>query len=109
MLPPLPRAAIKVLVQTYGESVRQERACYPTAGNTTCKDLYLNKGRDRHAEQGFYIADIERCAGRGRELRLAQRELPRADVAEAPWSAAEWAVALLFVKLLQAQPGRQAR
>ena len=64
-------------MQTYGESVRQERACYPTAGNTTCKDLYLNKGRDRHAEQGFYIADIERCAGRGRELRLAPRELPR--------------------------------
>ena len=27
--------------------------------------------------------------------------------AEAPWSAAEWAVALLFVELLQAQLGRQ--
>ena len=26
--------------------------------------------------------------------------------AEAPWSAAEWAVALRFVELLQAQPGR---
>ena len=31
------------------------------------------------------------------------------SIAEAPWSAAEWAVALLFVKLVQAQPGRQAR
>ena len=29
-------------------------------------------------------------------------------VAEAPWSEAERAVALLFVELLQAQPGRQA-
>ena len=29
------------------------------------------------------------------------------DIAEAPWSAAEWAVALLFVELLQAQLGRQ--
>ena len=28
-------------------------------------------------------------------------------IAEAPWSAAEWAVALLFVELLQAQLGRQ--
>ena len=28
--------------------------------------------------------------------------------AEAPWSETEWAVALLFVELLQAQPGRQA-
>ena len=27
------------------------------------------------------------------------------EVAEAPWSAAEWAVALRFVELLQAQPG----
>ena len=27
----------------------------------------------------------------------------------APWSAAEWAVALLFVELLQAQPGRHPR
>ena len=35
--------------------------------------------------------------------------LSKKMVAEAPWSAAEWAVALLFVKLLQAQPGRQAR
>ena len=30
-----------------------------------------------------------------------------AHIAEAPWSAAEWAVALLFVELLQAQLGRQ--
>ena len=30
-------------------------------------------------------------------------------LAEAPWSAAEWAVALLFVELLQAQPGRHRR
>ena len=28
------------------------------------------------------------------------------EIAEAPWSAAEWAEALLFVELLQAQPGR---
>ena len=27
-------------------------------------------------------------------------------IAEAPWSAAEWAGALRFVELLQAQPGR---
>ena len=30
-------------------------------------------------------------------------------IAEAPWSEAKRAVALLFVELLQAQPGRQAR
>ena len=30
-------------------------------------------------------------------------------IAEAPWSEAERAVALLFVEVLQAQPGRQAR
>ena len=28
-------------------------------------------------------------------------------IVEAPWSAAEWAVALLLVELLQAQLGRQ--
>ena len=33
----------------------------------------------------------------------------RPYIAEAPWSEAKSAVALLFVELLQAQPGRQAR
>ena len=41
------------------------------------------------------------CAG---EAALAG--LPGLKVAEAPWSVAEWAVALRFVELLQAQPGR---
>ena len=38
---------------------------------------------------------------------LIQDSVKMSVIAEAPWSEAEWAVALLFVDLLQAQLGRQ--
>ena len=38
---------------------------------------------------------------------LVLAHVSRPEVAEAPWSAAEWTVAPLFVELLQAQPGRR--
>ena len=52
----------------------------------------------RGSEALCMVVDMLGCLGVARRV-----------FAEAPWSAAEWAVALLFVKLLQAQPGRQAR
>ena len=43
----------------------------------------------------------------GKIFKTPQILLTHRNFAEAPWSAAEWAVALRFVELLQAQLGRQ--
>ena len=101
MLPPISRAAIKV----------------PGGVESPPGDFGLEDGALRGiAALAISDADVEHLE---RRIASPKGQVAMLDgrcwnplsvlVAEAPWSAAEWAVALLFVELLQAQPGRHPR
>ena len=111
VLPPLPRAAIKVAVAT---------GAHHTVLVTTAGRVYTF-GWDDRGQLGLRMnrpLPVPQCppapAARsdtadwkavGEEL-VAVATGAHHTVAEAPWSEAEWAVALRFVELLQAQLGR---
>ena len=68
-------------------------------------DLVRRHGRQRIRTVLQYYITLSEAVG-----HVCTRSRVRSlKVAEAPWSEAEWAVALFFVELLQAQPGRHAR
>ena len=89
MLPPLPRAAIKVFSVAGMELVGRA----PIEGEEALAAQAQFTDLGGGMEALLRILTLDQI----HEVRGA-----RGEVAEAPWSAAEWAVALLFVELLQA-------